>query len=224
MKDEIYDILDNEFGRPIKHRNKYSNRLINYVFRAGEFCVYIPVDNDRTSPTSSNAGNVMAQFWHPNEFNVGIVHPDSGLCGQSLHEAKHYLHDERWFNNAMQVAQGNLDRAPQMQGPNEWRSAEVRYWQNYVDWLNQHKKQLQLLWNEFEADRNQYLDAIVALIDRSRLLNAETWSASISPEGYREYAKFVHNHIFIGDDVQHDYLRMASNAMLDILGSLQDER
>ena len=138
-----------------------------------------------------------------------------------IYEARYYG-DPPWFRDAMIIATGNRRRSDQS-------GYEQRYWQGYVDWLNEHKKRLQVLWGAFKNDRDTYLGHVEQNFGQRerRDLNAENWSASVDQTEYREYIDFVWE--FIPDEpatdnnVLHDYLQFATNTMLDALGSLKDE-
>ena len=135
--------------------------------------------------------------------------------------------DEQWLHDAILIADGNLKRNA------VGRPGEIKYWEGYKEWCDDNRDILQKLYNQMKSDRNHFLDVATKMpelsdraktakiwTDALRMRQAEVWSGNIDQHDYPLYWELIDN----DNDTFHDYTIMVSNAMIDILGGLRDER
>lgn len=138
-----------------------------------------------------------------------------------INEARyHGLKDERWLDAARTIANGNIKRHPR----------EQDYWQGYIDWAVKNKGPLQSLYDEMMSDRNTFIEHAREILgdktervwsDIQRRSNAELWSGNVDEHDYKQYWALIPDND--NSSIEHDYVIMMSNNIIDILGSLRDE-
>lgn len=151
---------------------------------------------------------------------------------QYLIEARiHGRKDQSWMHDAFTIADNNIRRAKQGYKEGATLQAELEYWNEYKDWINENRQILQTWYEEIKSDRDTFVEHAKDMLkgretagkvweEANRLRQAEIWSGNIDQHDYKTYWNLIED----ATKEEHDFTIMISNTMMDLLGGLRDEK